>query len=77
MAVGRTDLGPCGSGKKYTKCCLAKDEAEAREAADRRAADERRQAEEAVEAVMRRRIHRHRLAITRSAVPGDHRALTE
>ena len=25
--VGRNDLCPCGSGKKYKKCCLAKDEA--------------------------------------------------
>jgi tetratricopeptide (TPR) repeat protein len=26
---GRNDLCPCGSGKKYKKCCLAKDEAAA------------------------------------------------
>ena len=25
--VGRNDLCPCGSGKKYKKCCLVKDEA--------------------------------------------------
>ena len=24
--VGRNDPCPCGSGKKYKKCCLAKDE---------------------------------------------------
>ena len=27
--VGRNEPCPCGSGKKYKKCCLAKDEAEA------------------------------------------------
>ncbi len=27
--IGRNDPCPCGSGKKYKKCCLAKDEAEA------------------------------------------------
>jgi hypothetical protein len=26
---GRNDPCPCGSGKKYKKCCLPKDEAEA------------------------------------------------
>src|SRR5918992_1068556 len=26
MSVGRNDPCPCGSGKKYKKCCLAKDE---------------------------------------------------
>jgi len=26
VKVGRNDLCPCGSGKKYKKCCLAKDE---------------------------------------------------
>jgi uncharacterized protein YecA (UPF0149 family) len=25
-ATGRNDLCPCGSGKKYKKCCLGKDE---------------------------------------------------
>jgi hypothetical protein len=27
MKVGRNDLCPCGSGKKYKKCCLAREEA--------------------------------------------------
>jgi hypothetical protein len=27
MTVGRNDPCPCGSNKKYKKCCLAKDEA--------------------------------------------------
>ena len=27
--IGRNDLCPCGSGKKYKQCCLAKDEAAA------------------------------------------------
>ncbi len=30
--TGRNDPCPCGSGKKYKACCLAKDEAAAREA---------------------------------------------
>ena len=30
MKVGRNDPFPCGSGKKYKKCCLAKDEVTAR-----------------------------------------------
>ena len=30
--VGRNDLCPCGSGKKYKKCCPASDEAAARAA---------------------------------------------
>jgi hypothetical protein len=29
--IGRNDLCPCGSGKKYKKCCLSKDEAAARQ----------------------------------------------
>ena len=29
--IGRNDLCPCGSGKKYKRCCLARDEAAARE----------------------------------------------
>ncbi len=33
--VGRNEPCPCGSGKKYKKCCLAKDE---RQAAEHRAA---------------------------------------
>jgi len=26
MKTGRNDICPCGSGKKYKKCCLIKDE---------------------------------------------------
>ena len=26
LAVGRNDLCPCGSGKKYKRCCLNKDQ---------------------------------------------------
>jgi tetratricopeptide (TPR) repeat protein len=29
--IGRNDLCPCGSGKKYKRCCMAQDEAAARE----------------------------------------------
>jgi uncharacterized protein YecA (UPF0149 family) len=25
--IGRNDACPCGSGKKYKKCCMAKEEA--------------------------------------------------
>lgn len=25
MLIGRNDLCPCGSGKKYKKCCMRKD----------------------------------------------------
>jgi len=37
MKVGRNDPCPCGSGKKYKKCCLAKDEAATRQSAQERA----------------------------------------
>ena len=30
--IGRNDLCPCNSGKKYKKCCMARDEADARAA---------------------------------------------
>jgi hypothetical protein len=29
--IGRNDLCPCGSGKKYKRCCMVRDEAVARE----------------------------------------------
>lgn len=29
--IGRNDLCPCASGKKYKRCCMARDEAAARE----------------------------------------------
>ena len=32
MKVGRNDPCPCGSGRKYKKCCLLKDEVRAQEA---------------------------------------------
>ena len=41
MKVGRNDPCPCGSGKKYKKCCLAKDEAAARQGYAERAATQR------------------------------------
>ena len=31
MKIGRNDPCPCGSGKKYKKCCLDKDEKKRRE----------------------------------------------
>ena len=39
MAPSRNQSCPCGSGNKYKKCCLAKDEAVAREASERTAAN--------------------------------------
>src|ERR1700693_1982851 len=33
-AVGRNDPCPCGSGKKYKKCCEAKDAAQSTDAAE-------------------------------------------
>jgi hypothetical protein len=41
MKVGRNDPCPCGSGKKYKKCCLAKDEAAARQEYAQRATMQR------------------------------------
>ena len=41
MQVGRNDPCPCGSGKKYKKCCLAKDEAAARQEYAQRAEAQR------------------------------------
>ncbi|HEY3230223.1 MAG TPA: SEC-C metal-binding domain-containing protein [Roseiflexaceae bacterium] len=41
MKVGRNDPCPCGSGKKYKKCCLAKDEAAARQTYANRAETQR------------------------------------
>lgn len=47
MTIGRNATCPCGSGQKYKKCCLAKDEAAARAAeAERQAEAAARRAEE-------------------------------
>lgn len=35
MKRGRNELCSCGSGQKYKKCCLAKDEANEKEALER------------------------------------------
>jgi hypothetical protein len=35
MKLGRNELCFCGSGQKYKKCCLNKDETREREAVDR------------------------------------------
>ncbi|MCX5796160.1 MAG: SEC-C metal-binding domain-containing protein [Elusimicrobia bacterium] len=37
--IGRNDPCHCGSGKKYKKCCAAKDEAMEREALDKKWAE--------------------------------------
>ena len=52
MKVGRNDPCHCGSGQKYKKCCLAKDEAQrsaelAAQAAERKAVADREAAEAA------------------------------
>ena len=41
---GRNDPCPCGSGRKYKQCCLAKDEAAAREARAKQAAESKPEA---------------------------------
>ena len=41
MTIGRNDPCPCGSGKKYKKCCAAKDEAKQSAALAARAAQAR------------------------------------
>lgn len=58
---GRNDRCPCASGKKYKACCLAKDEAAARErlavaqtARDRAAAEQRQRRDEARAAMVAR-----------------------
>lgn len=42
--VGRNELCPCGSGKKYKKCCLGKDESAASDRGDAGASESLRQA---------------------------------
>ena len=36
MKIGRNDSCPCGSGKKYKKCCIGKSESEIKEATFRK-----------------------------------------
>ena len=64
MVMERNDPCSCGSGRKYKKCCLAKDEAEA--AMHR--AEEQRRAEAAVE-VVRRARDEERSASEQARVP--------
>ena len=45
MNVGRNDPCPCGSGKKYKRCCLAQDEATEHAKAALEAAERRRRSE--------------------------------
>jgi tetratricopeptide (TPR) repeat protein len=51
---GRNDPCPCGSGNKYKKCCLAKEEAVARE---QLAKAEARRAKSATETAAAHRLH--------------------
>lgn len=46
-SVGRNDPCPCGSGRKYKQCCLAKDETKAREARTKAAEKEAKAAAKA------------------------------
>jgi uncharacterized protein YchJ len=41
MKVGCNEPCPCGNGKRYKKCCLAKDEATERESYTQRATTQR------------------------------------
>jgi len=51
MKIGRNDPCPCGSGKKYKKCCWASDEAaRVQEAASRTEALEAEQGAQAADA---------------------------
>lgn len=43
MKTGRNDPCPCGSGKKYKKCCLAKDQAAERELSTQKALQQQEQ----------------------------------
>lgn len=45
--VGRNEPCPCGSGRKYKQCCLAKDEAKVREARTKAAEKEAKAAAKA------------------------------
>ena len=62
---GRNDPCPCGSGNKYKKCCLAKEEAVARE---QLAKAEARRAERAAETLQRSRSKAHLHADTLDAM---------
>ena len=49
--LGRNDPCPCGSGKKYKKCCLEKDEAERAALARAKAAQEQKRQQASLEAL--------------------------
>ena len=74
--VGRNDPCPCGSGRKYKRCCLAEDE---RRAAEKRASIP--QAEEqlpaALPSVGAHQIAEHLPALARKSSSGDKRAKFE
>ena len=67
--TGRNDPCPCGSGAKYKRCCLPRDEAAAAEAAATRAAEQ--------PAPLRGRDVIERLARHFAAAQGDDDGLTE
>ncbi len=60
MTIGRNDPCPCGSGKKYKKCCLEKHAAEERAQAQAaiQAAEEARRAQEEAELAQREQAER-------------------
>jgi hypothetical protein len=59
---GRNEPCPCGSGRKYKQCCLAKDESEARAAQAKSAADAPEPAPEAEVPVATKRTPKHQTA---------------
>jgi tetratricopeptide (TPR) repeat protein len=59
--AGRNDPCPCGSGKKYKKCCLPMQEADERQ----------RAAEQQAERDQRAAAHRASLREARAAMPAD------
>ena len=73
MSVERNAPCPCGSGKKYKKCCLSKDQAAARAkaAADAQAAETARQAEEAAREAQREQAAREWEEKRKSESPFD------
>jgi hypothetical protein len=64
---GRNDPCRCGSGKKYKQCCLAKDEAAAREARAKAAAEAPAPSEEPAAAATRPPRHQTRQPWKRAA----------
>jgi tetratricopeptide (TPR) repeat protein len=67
--AGRNDPCPCGSGKKYKKCCLPMQQADERQrAAEQQAERDQRAAEQQAERDQRAAAHRASLREARAAM---------